>query len=365
MILQDLIEHLESVAPLDLQENYDNSGLITGDKNWPITNVLVSLDCTEAIVDEAIQTKCNLIISHHPILFKSIKKLTGKNYVERTLIKAIQNNIAIYAIHTNLDNVLNQGVNAKIAAKIGLKNSVILAPSQNKLAKLTTYVPVNNVDQVRNALFEAGAGKIGNYDQCSFNSEGTGTFRGGQTSNPFVGTPGELHFESEIKIETVFPLYLKNAIVSALIKSHPYEEVAYDIYLVENEWQQSGAGLIGELDTALDLSEFLHGLKQSMQLSVIRHTSFNRDIKKVAVCGGSGAFLLDRAIKAGADVFVTSDFKYHEFFDAEDRILICDIGHFESEQFTPELIIEIIRNKFPNFAPVLAKTNTNPINYYY
>lgn len=365
MKIRELINHLELTAPLQLQEDYDNSGLITGDEDQIITNALVSLDCTEAIIEEAIQNNCNLIISHHPILFRGIKKLTGKNYVERTIIKAIQNNVAIYAIHTNLDNLLKNGVNSKIASKIGLYNTKILSPLKHQLAKLTTYVPIEKATEVRSALFEAGAGRIGEYEECSFNAEGIGTFKGGPGTNPFVGKPGELHFESEVKIETIFPRFLKNRIIDSLLRSHPYEEVAYDIHLLENEWLETGAGIIGNLQTELEMPEFLRFIKDHLGLTLIRHTSFNRKIKRVAVCGGSGSFLLSNAINSGADAYITSDFKYHEFFDAEGRLMICDVGHFESEQYTPELIIEIIRNKFPNFAPVLAKTKTNPINYYY
>jgi len=365
MKIREIINHLELIAPLHLQEDYDNSGLITGNEDQILTNTLVSLDCTDAVIDEAIQNNCNLVISHHPIIFRGLKKLTGKNYVERTIIKAIQHNIAIYAIHTNLDNVLKNGVNSKIASKIGLCNTKILSPLKHKLAKLTTYVPIENASVVRSALFEAGAGRIGEYEQCSFNTEGIGTFKGGLNTNPFVGKPGELHFESEVKIETIFPRFLKNRIIDSLLQSHPYEEVAYDIHLLENEWIETGAGIIGDLESELETPKFLGFIKDHLGLTVIRHTSFDRKIKRVAICGGSGSFLLSNAINNGADAYITSDFKYHEFFDAEGRLMICDVGHFESEQYTPELIIEIIRNKFPNFAPVLAKTKTNPINYYY
>jgi len=365
MKISELLHHLESHAPIQLQEDYDNSGLITGDKDAELTKVLVSLDCTEEIIEEAINSGCNLVISHHPILFRGIKRLTGQNYVERVLLMAIRNNISLYAIHTNLDNVLKTGVNSKIAEKLGLSGFKILEPMKNKLAKLITYVPEDNASEVRTAIFNSGAGQIGQYDQCSFNSKGTGTFRGSINSNPFVGTPGEIHFEPEVKIESIFPLFLKNNIISALIKAHPYEEVAYDIQLLENEWTTTGAGIIGDFQEPIEVEEFLKLLKKSLNLNVIKYTNYNKPIKKLAICGGSGSFLLKKAISSGADAFITSDFKYHEYFDAEGKIMICDVGHFESEQFTPELIIEIIRKKFPNFAPVLAKTNTNPINYYY
>ena len=363
--IKDITDELEAIAPRPFQEDYDNCGLLTGNYGAEVSNVLVSLDCTEEIVDEAIQKNCNLIISHHPILFKGVKKLNGSNYVERTIIKAIKNDIAIYALHTSLDNVFQNGVNSKIAEKLGLQNLKILDPKADKLAKLVTFVPVKNADEVRDSLFKAGAGKIGNYDWCSFNIEGKGTFRGNENTNPFVGNKGELHSETEIRIETIFPIYLKNKIISALINVHPYEEVAYDIYALENDWSQVGSGIVGDLKEPIPVSDFLSLLKQNLKTEVIKYTSCNKLVSKIALCGGSGSFLLKKAIAADADVFVTSDFKYHEFFDAEGKIMICDVGHYESEQFTPELIIEIIKNKFPNFAPVLAETNTNPVNYYY
>ncbi len=363
--INDIIEELETIAPNSFQEEYDNSGLLTGQLNTLVTNALICLDCTEEIIDEAINKKCNLVIAHHPIIFRGLKRLNGNNYVERTLIKAIKNDIAIYAIHTNLDNVLVNGVNSKIAEKLGLQNVKILDSKTEMLAKLITFVPTNMAEVLRKSLFEAGAGNIGNYDSCSFNTEGTGTFRGNKNSKPFVGKIDELHCENETRIEMIFPVHIKDKIISALLASHPYEEVAYDIILLENNWPKVGAGIVGDLNTEMSTKDFLKLLKDKMNLTGIRYTSFNKSVKKIAICGGSGSFLLKKAIGSEADVFITSDFKYHEFFDAEKKIMICDIGHYESEQFTPELIFEIIRKKFPNFAPILTGTNTNPVNYYY
>jgi dinuclear metal center YbgI/SA1388 family protein len=363
--IKDIIEELETTAPGAFQEDYDNSGLIIGNMNTEVSKALVCLDCTEEIIDEAIAKKCNLVIAHHPIIFRGLKRLNGNTYVERTIIKALKNDIAIYAIHTNLDNVLQNGVNTKIAEKLKLEKLKILDSKSDKLAKLVTFVPRDNAQIFREALFNAGAGKIGNYDSCSFNTEGKGTFKGNENSNPFAGKPNELHTESETRIETIFPIHLKGKIISALMSAHPYEEVAYDIILLENNWSQVGSGIVGELKKEMAVSDFLTMLKKSMNLKVVKYTYYTKPIKKVAICGGSGSFLLSKALKAEADVFVTSDFKYHEFFDAEGKIMICDVGHYESEQFTPELIIEIIQKKFANFAAVLTETNTNPVNYYY
>ncbi|MDB5007919.1 MAG: Nif3-like dinuclear metal center hexameric protein [Mucilaginibacter sp.] len=364
MKLSQLTAYLESLAPLAYQEEYDNAGLIVGQPEQEVYQALISLDCTEAIVDEAIATNCQVIISHHPIVFRGLKKFNGKTYVERVVEKAIRNNIAIYAIHTNLDNIMS-GVNAKICETLGLKNCRILAPKHNILKKLVTYVPVSHADEVRDALFAAGAGNIGNYSEVSFNAAGTGTFMGNDYTDPYVGEPGKRHLENEIRIETIYPAILESKILMALVLAHPYEEVAYDLYTLTNQHQEVGAGMIGELEAPVEEEAFLFDIKEKMRAHVIRHTALTgRPIKKVAVCGGAGGFLLKQAIAAGADIFITADFKYHEFFDAEGKLVIADIGHFESEQFTQQLLYEIIRKKFSNFAIRLTEVNTNPVKYF-
>ncbi|MCD6020231.1 MAG: Nif3-like dinuclear metal center hexameric protein [Bacteroidetes bacterium] len=364
MILQNIITELEKFAPLSYQESYDNCGLLTGQREQEVTGALLCLDCTEAVVEEAIRKKCNLIIAHHPIIFSGLKKLNGTNYVERTVIKAIQHNIAIYACHTNLDNV-HTGVNKKIADKLGLIKTRILAPKKSILKKLVTFVPGDHLETLRNSLFNAGAGNIGNYDSCSFVLEGTGSFRGNENSNPFIGEKGKLSLEKETRLELIFEAVYESQIISALKQNHPYEEVAFDIYQLENTYQNIGSGMTGELETEIPEKEFLELLKSVFKLKFIKHTPFlNKSIKKVALCGGSGSFLLKNAINSESDAYISSDFKYHEFFDAENKILAIDIGHYETEQFTPEIFYEIISNKFPTFASYLTETNTNPVNYF-
>jgi dinuclear metal center YbgI/SA1388 family protein len=365
MQVKDITTILEEMAPLSYQESYDNAGLLTGNPDQQINQILVSLDCTEAVIDEAIAKGCNLIIAHHPIIFGGIKKLNGKNYVERTVIKAIKNDIAIYAIHTNLDNV-HTGVNKKISDKLGLQNTRILVPTQGKLKKLSVFVPSAHLIEVQTALFEAGCGNIGHYSECSFNSEGSGTFKANAGAKPFVGNIGEQHRETETKLETVFPSHIQNRVVQALLKAHPYEEVAYDIYALENTHSLVGSGMMGQLAEPLETEAFLKHVKQSMNVNTIRFTQTARNkIHNVAVCGGAGSFLIKHAIASGADAFVTADVKYHEFFDAENRLLIADSGHYESEIFTKELLKDVILEKFPKFAVLLSETNTNPINYYH
>lgn len=364
MKISDITNYIEQVAPPSFQESYDNSGLIVGSYQQEVTGVLITLDVTEEVVEEAVERGDNLIICHHPIVFAGLKRFNGNNYVERTVIKAIQNNVAIYAAHTNLDNVLHQGVNTMISKKLGLENTRILAPVKGKLMKLVVFVPENDAEKVRTAMFEAGAGKIGEYDSCSYNLSGKGTFRAGENTDPFVGNKGELHTEPETRVETVVPGYLQGKVVAAMTKAHPYEEVAYDIYELKNSWNQVGAGMVGNLPSGIEEEEFLKRVKSIFNCGVIRHTELlNKPIKKVALCGGAGSFLLKDAIKAKADVFITGDFKYHQFFDAEKRIVIADIGHFESEQFTKELFYELLIGKFSNFAVHLTKVNTNPIKY--
>ena len=363
MIVKSICEFIEEVAPLALQESYDNAGLLVGDSQTEVTSILICIDITEDVISEAIRKKCNLIVSHHPLIFTGLKKLTGQNEVQRCVAKAIKNDIAIYAAHTNLDSVLS-GVSGKMAEKIGLKNIQILQPKQDTLLKLITYVPKLHSYGVRQALFEAGAGKIGNYDSCSFNSEGVGTFRANENAQPFVGNIDEFHSEPETRIEVILPDYLKYRVLDALLKTHPYEEPAYDFVPLKNVWSQIGAGVVGELEEAEDELIFLNRIKSIFKTPTIRHTSLlDKKIKRVALCGGSGSsFLLD-AINAKADVYISGDFKYHEFFEAQKQILIADIGHFESEQFTKDIFFEIITKKMPTFAVQISDSKTNPINY--
>ena len=364
MKISDITEILENLAPSSLQESYDNAGLLVGDKNHICTGIIVSLDVTEKVIEEALRKKCNLIVAHHPIVFRGLKRFTGENYVERTVIDAIKHNIAIYAIHTNLDNILT-GVNHKIAEKLGLQNCKVLLPKAETLKKLVTFCPTKNTEQVRNALFSAGAGAVGNYEECSFNVDGQGSFKPGEGTNPHVGEKGKRHFENETRIEVLFPAHLQNHVLKSLRLAHPYEEVAYYINTLDNTREDVGSGLIGEFPEEVTEEYLLNLLKNQFSLSVIKHTPLSGNkIKKVALCGGAGIFLLKNALAAGAQVFITGDVKYHEFFDADGKILLADIGHFESEQFTIELLSEFLQQKLLNFAVLKSEINTNPVNYY-
>jgi dinuclear metal center YbgI/SA1388 family protein len=362
--IKDIAAELEKLAPLPYQESYDNAGLLVGNPEMPVAGILFSLDVTEQIVDEALRRNCNLIVAHHPIIFKGLKKLNGKNYVERTVIKAIKNDIAIYVAHTNLDHVA-QGVNWKIAQRLGLKNVKVLAPKNQILKKLTFFVPREHTKTVSSALFEAGAGEIGNYRNCSFRAEGTGTFLPGEGANPAIGSIGSQEEVREDRVEMMFPSHLEPKILSTLKHVHPYEEVSYYLQALENSHQEVGAGAIGELREPMDAMDFLAMVKRQMHTGVIRHTQpAKKMVSTIAVCGGAGSFLLPDAKRAGADVFLTADYKYHEFFDAENKIMICDIGHYESEVFTKDLLHHYLSGIFSNFALCLSEINTNPVRYF-
>ncbi|HUI33689.1 MAG: Nif3-like dinuclear metal center hexameric protein [Dysgonamonadaceae bacterium] len=363
MRIKDILQIIETLAPLPLQEDYDNSGIQVGDTNKEATGALFCIDVTEDVIDEAISLKCNLIISHHPIAFKPFKSLTGRNYVERCMIKAIKNDIALYAAHTNLDNA-KDGVNFKLASMLGLENVKILTPKKNALLKFVTTVPHSHEEIVRNAMFNAGAGHIGNYDSCSYNLDGEGTFKAKAGANPHVGEIDELHFESEVRIETVVPIIRKDEVMRALIAVHPYEEPVFDLYPITNDWNQNGSGITGVLPEGMSENDFLYMLKDVFKL---HHVSYSRlrgkEIREVAVCGGSGSFLIGDAINYGADVLVTGEAKYNDFYDVEDKLLLASIGHYESEICTKELFYDVISKKYPNFAMHLSAFDSNPVNY--
>ncbi|MDD3038546.1 Nif3-like dinuclear metal center hexameric protein [Bacteroides sp.] len=363
MKIKEIVCALEQFAPLPLQDGFDNAGLQIGLTDAEAAGALLCLDVTESVLDEAIALGYNLVISHHPLIFKRYKSITGKDYVERCILKAIKNDIIIYSAHTNLDNAQG-GVNFKIGEKIGLKNLRILEPKENYLTKLVTFVPCTQANAVRQVLFTAGCGNIGNYDSCSYNLEGEGTFRAKEGANPFCGTIGELHQEGEVRIETILPSFKKSEVIKALLAVHPYEEPSFDLYPLQNDWMQAGSGVIGELENPETEFEFLNRIKKIFEVGCLRHNKLTgREVKKVALCGGAGAFLLPQAIRSEANVFITGEIKYHDYFGHEGDILMAEIGHYESEQYTKEIFYSIIRDLFPNFALQLSKINTNPIKY--
>lgn len=371
MLVKDIITQLEDLAPLPYAEDFDNVGLLVGNANKEVTNILVTLDTLESVVDEAIEKNCNFIVSFHPIIFKGLKSITGKTYVERTVLKAIKNDIAIYSIHTALDNA-KTGVNDIICNQLGLINTAILIPQKQVIKKLVTYVPHKDAASLRQALFDAGAGSLGNYSNCSFNANGIGTFLGNEDSNPKIGEKGIMHSEPETMISVTFKKHLEQHILNTLFKAHPYEEVAYEIVTLDNSYQNIGIGKVGELKESMETIEFFNYLKSKMNISVIRHSQLTKKtIKKIAVLGGSGSFAIPAAKRSGADIFITADLKYHDFFTAEDNIILADIGHYESEQFTKNFLTDYLSKKITNFAPalsttkvVLSTTNTNPVKYF-
>jgi dinuclear metal center YbgI/SA1388 family protein len=371
MKIKEVTRLIEELSPLNYAEEFDNVGLLVGSHDTEIKGILVTLDCLEETVDEAIQSKCNLIVSFHPIIFSGLKKINGKNYVERAVIRAIKNDVAIYAMHTALDNSI-RGVSDKMGAVLGLQNRKVLMPKSGTLKKLTTYVPPSSSEEVRQALFEAGAGNIGNYSHCSFNAAGEGTYMGDEDSKPAIGEKEVMQRVSEVLITVIFDSHLEGKLLRALRNSHPYEEIAFDIVTVDNRHPEIGMGIVGDLEEETGTKEFLSSLKSIFGTPSLRHSRLNRKtIGKVAMLGGSGSFGIEAAITSGAHVYVTSDLKYHDFFKAENRIILVDIGHYESEQFTKNLLADYLTKKITNFAPaqpagrvVLSKNSTNPINYF-
>jgi dinuclear metal center YbgI/SA1388 family protein len=363
MKLKEICGFLDAAVPLSFQEEYDNSGLQVGNPEAEIMAALLTLDVTEEVLGEAIASGCNLIISHHPLIFRPLKQIAHRSHTERIVESAIKNSISIYSAHTNLDNSEN-GVSIKMAATIGLSEIKPLVPLKGRLLKLVTYVPSDHAEKVREAIFAAGAGVIGNYDKCSFNSEGLGSFRGNEKTSPFAGEKGMFHFEQETRIETILPAYLQKGVLKALTEAHPYEEPAYDIYLLANDYPVAGMGVTGMLKEEMSEMAFLGKLSTIFDSKGIRYSPpSGRNIRKVALCGGSGAGLLNNAIAAGADAFITGDVKYHSFHDAAGRILLADIGHYESEKYSTEILYDLIIKKFPTFALRFSGINTNPINY--
>jgi len=364
MILNELTSCLEEFADLSLQESYDNSGLLVGSPDMDIKKALVCLDVTIDVIKEAIKNQCNLIISHHPIIFHKIKNIRFDNPTGQIVFEAIKNNIAIYAAHTNMDTV-NKGLNAILCEKLNILDYTVLRPMQNVLKKLVTFSPESHVENIKNALFASGAGFIGNYDCCSYSVNGVGSFRALDGANPYVGKKNEVHFENEVRIEFVFPSFVEKKLIKALLAAHPYEEVAYDIYSLSNSYNHSGSGMIGKLEKPMKQTQLLDHIKKVLKVPFLKYSfTSNNKIQTVAVCGGSGSFLIGDAIKHNADAIVTADVKYHDFFDASQKLLVVDAGHFETEQFIKELFVEILIKKFPNFAVLISKVHTNPVNYY-
>lgn len=364
MKVKEIQDILEKMAPPALQESYDNCGLIIGNPDEECTGIIVCLDVTEAVINEATEKNCNLVVAHHPIIFKGLKKINGKNYVERTVLAAIRSQVNIYAIHTNLDNII-EGVSGEFARRLGLVNCRVLEPKAGNLVKLCTYVPTTHSQKLKDALFAAGAGNIGSYSECSFTVTGTGTYKPGEGTDPFLGKIGERHSETEDRVEVIFPEWKERGILKALKENHPYEEVAYELLALKNTFPETGLGIVGDLENPMEPNDFLRMVSDRFGLKVIRHSPICVEkIKEVALCGGSGSSFIGAAIASGAEIYLTGDIKYHEFFDAEDKLILADIGHYESEQFTIELLTRFLQEKLPTFAVLKTGIMTNPVHYF-
>ncbi len=364
MLIGHITAALEQYAPFQLQEDFDNCGLIIGSPAHECSGVLVSVDVTTAVVKEAIESGCNLIVAHHPLLFKGIKRLNGLSPVEQAVKLALCHDIAVYACHTCLDNAA-EGVSHMMAAKLGLEVVKVLEPKRGTLTALSVCVPAESADELRLALFEAGAGSIGDYDSCSFAVTGMGTFRPLDGAEPYSGKVGSQYIGEEVRLDLVLPSYLQNSVEKALVEVHPYEEPAYQFFPMLNGSRHLGLGAVGNLAHALTPDELVAHVKSVFQSPVARCSAYPADsiIRRVAVCGGAGSSLIPKAIAAGAQAIVTSDTRYHDFVDYANTILIVDIGHHESENCTKDIFYHIITKKFPNFAVRYANADINPINY--
>ncbi|MDR3137941.1 MAG: Nif3-like dinuclear metal center hexameric protein [Tannerellaceae bacterium] len=358
-----LLEVLEEFAPPALQESFDNTGIQVGETGQEARGALLCVDVTEEVIDEALAKGCNLVIAHHPLLFKPVKSLRGATYIERCVMKACKYNIVIYAAHTNLDNV-RKGVNGCLAERIGLNNIHILSPKREGLVKVVTFVPSEHAQKVRDALFAIGAGYIGNYDRCSFRLEGLGSFCAQDGAHPFIGEVGMEHVEREERIETVIPAYLQGKVLQAVQAAHPYEEPATDIYPLNNAWEGAGAGIWGDLPEEENEQDFLLRIKELFNVPCIQHSTLReKAVRRVAVCGGSGAFLIKEAIACRADVLITGEARYNDYYDVESRLLLAVTGHYESEACTKDIFRTLILKKFPTFALHLSETDVNPVKY--
>ena len=364
MTVAQIATGLEQLAPLPFAEDFDNVGLLVGDPQMEVTGVLVTLDTLEDVLTEAREKGCNLVVSFHPILFQGLKRITGATYVERVVARAIEQRIAIYSMHTALDNV-REGVSRKLCEVLGLERPRTLIPRKGIIKKLVTYVPEGARRALLEKLFEAGAGELGNYSHCSFSTPGEGSFLPGQQASPAIGERGSLQLEPEQQLHLTFTAEREKAVLRALQEYHPYEEVAYEISTLENAYQHLGMGMVGELEAPMEEKAFLQHLRERLHTPCIRHSRLTgKPVRRVAVLGGSGAFAIGAARAAGADVLVTGDVKYHQFFQAEGQMVIADVGHYESEQFTKNLLVDYLTEKFPNFAIHLSETQTNPVNYF-
>lgn len=362
MIVRDIVDCLNAYAPLSLQEDYDNAGLQIGSGDDELRGVLLCVDVTPAVVEEAVAKDCNMIVSHHPLIFKGLKHLGGNTFTERAVIAAVRHGLSVYCGHTNFDNAAG-GVSAAMCTKLRLQNTSVLAPKEGLLRKIRVFVPESYAEAVRLAMFAAGAGNIGNYDCCSFNVDGCGSFRASTHAHPFVGKPGELHYEDEVCIEMAYPAFLEANIVGNMLEKHPYEEVAYDICQLSNPWSATGGGMLGDLPQPMSEKDFLDYIVQSFHLEHFKYAGTGRDVSKVAVCGGSGSFLITTARNMHADAFITADIKYHDYFLGESQLLLADIGHYESEMCVKEIFFDVISKKFPNIVPIFSEVNTNLIKF--
>ncbi|MFN7279524.1 MAG: Nif3-like dinuclear metal center hexameric protein [bacterium] len=364
MTIGEIINMLETVAPPSLQESWDNSGLLTGRSTTDCSGVLLALDVTDAVLSEAVSRGCNLVVAHHPMIFRGLKRIDEDEPTGRLTAFAIRHDLAVYAMHTNLDNIIG-GVNGVLADRFGLTDRRVLQPMNGQLMKLVCMIPEGHLEAVSRAVFEAGAGRIGDYEDCGFTTSGIGTFTPMSGANPFIGAEGRPETVREHRFEVILPAWRQRPVLAAMRSAHPYEEVAFDLVKLENEWSGVGSGIIGRLPAPMTEAAFLEHVKAVTGLPVLRHSRLTgRPIQTLALCGGAGAFLIRRAVGVRADAYLTGDLKYHDFFEPDGRLLLADIGHYESEHSAVDLLYNILTKKNHTFAVLKSETDTNPVNYH-
>ena len=368
MNVGELIKQIEDWAPPGAAWEKDNVGLQVGSRGDKLKNILLCLELDEEVLKQAIKKKCNLIFTHHPLIFNPIKNLDFEKSKQARLIQhLIKQNISLYSAHTNLD-FTRDGVSFELAKSLKLKNVTFLEHEEANQFKVVIFLPAVNVDELSEALFSVGGGVIGNYENCSFRIAGEGTFKGNEDSNPVIGKKGNTEKVEEVRLELIVDSWNLGRIVNAIKKHHPYEEPAYDIYPLKNKNTNFGAGAIGELDKELSEKEFLNFVSKSLKIGKLKYCiGSGKKIKKVAVCGGSGSELLSRAINSGADAFITADIKYHAYHDAEGKILLIDAGHYETEIGSLNIVkkrIEKILSGKDYIKVFKFSGSTNPVKFY-
>lgn len=363
IICDDIAGFMEEFAPTFLAEDWDNVGLLVGSRSQEVRRVLVCLEVSAKVVEEAVSKKIDLILSHHPMIFKGLKRIVADDFSGGLLYKLIRNNIGVYSAHTNLD-VTDHGINEHLADIMGLKNAKNLNPYQSEdLYKVVVFVPERDVDRVREAMCSAGAGWLGNYSDCTFMTKGTGTFKPLEGTHPYIGTQGTLEKVDEYRLETVVPKSRMGCVISAMLKAHPYEEVAYDTYLLKLKGKEYGLGKYGSLEVPMSFDAFVRHVKNKLNISTVRLIGQPpKEVQTAAVFCGAFDDNFSAVVRNRIDVLIAGDVKHHTAFDmAAAGICVIDAGHFATERIMVPHLTEILSKKFPELEVIASEVEEDPI----